>query len=92
MTSWRFIDKYRKLLKPGGIIHLKTDSDLLFEFTTEEIKEREYEPLLITWDLYNDLSDDIDQVTRDIFHIKTHYEELFTERVSVIKYCKFKVS
>ena len=92
LTSWRFIDKYRKLLKPGGIIHLKTDSDLLFEFTTEEIKEREYEPLLITWDLYNDISDDIDQVTRDIFHIKTHYEKLFTERGSVIKYCKFKVS
>jgi tRNA (guanine-N7-)-methyltransferase len=47
---------------------------------------------LITCDLYNDLSDDIDQVTRDIFHIKTHYEKLFTERGSVIKYCKFKVS
>lgn len=91
LTAWRFIDRYRKLLKPGGIIHLKTDSDLLFEFTTDEIKERNYEPLLITWDLYNDLSQDIDAKTKEIFHIKTHYEKLFTARGSVIKYCKFRV-
>lgn len=92
LTSPHFIEKYRKLLKPGGIVHLKTDSDLLFEYTTDEIKEKGYEPLLITWDLYNDLSQELDSVTKEILHIKTHYEKLFTARGSVIKYCKFKIN
>lgn len=92
LSSPNFIKKYNVMLKPGGIIHMKTDSDLLFEYTTDEIKDKKYESLLVTWDLYNDLSPDIDEKTKEIFHIKTHYEKLFTSRGSVIKYCKFKIS
>ena len=86
-----FIERYKKILKPGGIVHLKTDSDLLFEYTEEQIGEQNYECLELTWDLYGELPENIDPVTRDIFHIKTHYEKLFTSRGSVIKYCKFKI-
>ena len=39
LTSPLFIERYRKILKPGGIIHVKTDSDVLFEYTEEQIKE-----------------------------------------------------
>jgi tRNA (guanine-N7-)-methyltransferase len=92
LSSKPFIDRYRKILKPGGIIHLKTDSDLLFESTDEEIKTHGYECLELTWDLYGTLPANLDEKTRDILHIKTHYEKLFTARGSVIKYCKFKVS
>lgn len=91
LTSPNFIEKYRKLMKPGGIVHLKTDSDLLFEYTTSQIKEKGYEELLVNWDLYNEMGENLDQMTKDIFHIKTHYEKLFTSRGSVIKYCKFKI-
>ena len=70
---------------------MKTDSDLLFEYTEEQIAEQNYECLELTWDLYGELPENIDPVTRDIFHIKTHYEKLFTSRGSVIKYCKFKI-
>ncbi|MDX1642366.1 MAG: tRNA (guanosine(46)-N7)-methyltransferase TrmB, partial [Balneolaceae bacterium] len=38
LTSPKFLDIYRKVLKPGSQIHLKTDSDLLFEFTLETIE------------------------------------------------------
>ncbi len=91
LTSPNFIEKYRKLMKPGGIVHLKTDSDLLFKYTTKEIKSKGYEELLVNWDLYNEMGENLDQMTKDIFHIKTHYEKLFTSRGSVIKYCKFKI-
>jgi tRNA (guanine-N7-)-methyltransferase len=91
LSSKPFIERYRKLLKPGGIIHMKTDSDLLFEFTEQEIKEREYECLELTWDLYAELPENLDTQTKDIFHIKTHYEQLFTKRGSTIKYCKFRI-
>lgn len=71
---------------------MKTDSDLLFKYTDEQIKEHAYELLELTWDLYGELPENIDQQTRAIFHIKTHYEKLFTAKGSVIKYCRFKIN
>ena len=91
LSSKPFIARYRQFLKPGGIVHMKTDSDLLFEFTEDEIKEN-YEKLELTWDLYNELPENLDAVTKEIFHIKTHYEQLFTQKGSIIKYCKFKIN
>lgn len=92
LTSNYFIERYRQILKPGGIVHLKTDSDVLFESTLDEIKEHKYELLESTWDLYGEMNENLDQTTKDIFHIKTHYENLFVSKGSVIKYCKFKIS
>ncbi|MDG1429788.1 MAG: tRNA (guanosine(46)-N7)-methyltransferase TrmB [Crocinitomicaceae bacterium] len=92
LSSKIFMDRYREILKPGGTIHMKTDSDLLFEFTEELIKEENYDLIELTWDLYGDLPENIDPITRDIFHIKTHYEKLFTAKGAVIKYCKFRIS
>jgi tRNA (guanine-N7-)-methyltransferase len=92
LSSPPFIERYRKILKPGGIVHMKTDSDLLFEYTEEQIKSQKYECLELTWDLYGEIPEKIDPITRDIFHIKTHYEKLFTAKGSVIKYCKFKIN
>lgn len=92
LSSPPFIERYKKILKPGGIVHMKTDSDLLFEYTEEQIKEHNYELLELTWDLYGELPENIDPQTREIFHIKTHYEKLFTAKGSVIKYVKFKIN
>jgi tRNA (guanine-N7-)-methyltransferase len=92
LTSKYFIDKYKTILKAGGLVHLKTDSDVLFESTLEQIEEHKYELLESTWDLYAEMDQNLDQTTKDIFHIKTHYEKLFTSRGSVIKYCKFKIN
>lgn len=91
LSSPLFIERYKKILKPQGVIHMKTDSDVLFEYTEEQIKEHGYECLELTWDLYGSLPESIDAQTREIFHIKTHYEKLFTAKGSVIKYCRFKI-
>src|SRR6187549_1152561 len=37
LTSAPFLERYRCILKPGGIMHLKTDSWLLYEFTLDVI-------------------------------------------------------
>jgi tRNA (guanine-N7-)-methyltransferase len=92
LSSPPFIERYRKILKKGGLVHMKTDSDLLFEYTEEQINEAPYECIELTWDLYNEIPEKIDPVTREIFHIKTHYEKLFTAKGSVIKYAKFKIN
>ena len=91
-SSRTFIEKYLKFLKPAGIIHLKTDSDLLFESTLDEIKEFNYDLLESTWNLYGEMEEDLNKDTKEILSIKTYYEELFSSKGFDIKYCKFKVS
>jgi tRNA (guanine-N7-)-methyltransferase len=39
LTSPKHIDVYRKILKPGGTINLKTDSDILYRYTLDVIEE-----------------------------------------------------
>lgn len=91
LSSKWFIDKYRKFLKPGGIVHLKTDSDLLFESTLEQIDEHKYNCMLSSWDLYEELVENLDHDTREILEIKTHYEKIFSAKGYKIKYCKFTI-
>lgn len=91
LSSAAFIARYRQFLKKGGVIHLKTDSDLLFESTLAEIEDNHYTLLESTWDLYDEYSDFLSNKMRDILHIKTHYEKLFSAKGFKIKYCSFTV-
>ncbi len=90
LTSTLFINRYRKFLKPGGLIHLKTDSSVLFDSTIEQIKLNKYELVDLRPDLYATVKEGDEE--QKIFSIKTHYETLFTKRGHVIKYCCFKIN
>ena len=90
LTSTLFINRYRKFLKPGGLIHLKTDSSVLFDSTMEQIKLNKYELVDLRPDLYATVKEGDKE--QKIFSIKTHYETLFTKRGHVIKYCCFKIN
>jgi tRNA (guanine-N7-)-methyltransferase len=91
LTSSLFINRYRQFLKKGGIVHLKTDSDILFESTEHEIRNNQYNCIQSSWDLYGELIENLDQETQDILHIRTHYETVFSEKGFKIKYCKFRI-
>jgi tRNA (guanine-N7-)-methyltransferase len=91
LTAKVFIERYRQILKAGGIVHLKTDSDILFEFTEEEILTNKYPHELISWNIYQDLDKLSTDEEKEILQIKTHYETLFTAKGSVIKYAKFRI-
>lgn len=91
LTSPEFLTRYRSILKPAGNIHVKTDSDLLFESTEEVLKALDLTVEYLTWDLYNQLPEHSDEKMNDILHIKTHYERLFTSRGSKIKYARFRL-
>lgn len=91
LSSSLFINRYRKFLKPGGTIHMKTDNDLLFDFTMEEIELHGYSIIDYRPDLYASLMGAEDSVENTIFRIKTHYETLFHAKGHVIKYVSFKV-
>ena len=91
LTSPLFIGRYRKFLKKNGLVHVKTDSDILFQYTEEQIKEEGYKCHALTWDLYGSFQEKLADKEKEIFNIKTHYEELFTSKGSVIKYCCFEI-
>ena len=54
LTSTYFMERYRKFLVDGGIIHLKTDSNFLFTYTTYMVEHNALPLLFRTEDLYGD--------------------------------------
>lgn len=90
LTSKMFMDRFKQILKPNGIIHLKTDSDILFESTEEQIKEHGYKCDVFTWDVYGDFMSTIPQEEQEVLSIKTNYENIFSQKGFKIKYCQIK--
>ena len=54
LSSTYFMERYRKFLVDGGIIHLKTDSNFLFTYTTYMVEHNALPVLFRTEDLYGD--------------------------------------
>lgn len=92
LSSTEFINRYKKFLKPNGIIHLKTDNTLLYDFTLEEIEENKYDLLTSSYNIYEKDWDSFNQETQEVLSIKTHYEKLFSDKGFKIKYCAFRVN
>ncbi len=87
LTSTFFMERYRRFLVDGGIIHLKTDSNFLFTYTSYMVDENHFPVLFRTADLYH--ADGMDDDTRRILSIRTYYESMWMERGLPIKYMKF---
>jgi tRNA (guanine-N7-)-methyltransferase len=85
LTSPRFIDLYKKLVKSGSYIRLKTDNTKLFEYTVEEMSTRaDIVDFRYTDDIYNS------DLRGECFDIKTRYEEEFAAKGEKIKYLRFR--
>ena len=54
LTSKQFFERYDVILKKDGIVAFKTDNDLLFQFSLEQVPEAGWELIEQTWDLHND--------------------------------------
>ncbi|MBO9700661.1 MAG: tRNA (guanosine(46)-N7)-methyltransferase TrmB [Sporocytophaga sp.] len=84
LTYPRYIDSYLKILKPGGILHLKTDNLQLHEYTLavmENYKDR-IKSIIHTEDLYNS------PMLSDHYGIQTTYERRFLMENALINYLK----
>ncbi|MES5168317.1 tRNA (guanosine(46)-N7)-methyltransferase TrmB [Prevotella melaninogenica] len=98
LTSTFFMNRYRRFLIDGGIVHLKTDSNFLFTYTTYMVNVNQLLVLFRTEDLYgNELSEgrvaenQMDEKIREILGIHTYYENQWIERGLNIKYMKFQL-
>jgi tRNA (guanine-N7-)-methyltransferase len=83
LTSPGFLKTYRRLLRPKGKVHLKTDDDPFFAYTLESLKEEKCVIHRITLDLHSESADD------EILSLKTTYERRHLEAGRTIKYLCF---
>jgi tRNA (guanine-N7-)-methyltransferase len=83
LTSPMFLDRYRKFLKNGGLVHLKTDSRLLHDYTLNIINTNQYTLLSSYSDIAVQNSDD------ELLGIKTFYETQYIAKGIPITYLKF---
>ena len=89
LTSTYFMERYRRFLVDGGIVHVKTDSNFLFTYTTYMVEHNRLPLLFRMEDLYH--TEYIDEETRRILSIKTYYESQWIERGLNIRYMKFRL-
>ena len=88
LSSPLFLERYRSFMKPGGIIHLKTDSRFLYEYTRSLCEVNGLRILAQTTDLYNQPAAGVKPVVREV---QTFYEKLFLEQGYPITYLSFVI-
>ena len=86
LTSPEFLNLYRKILKPNGLVHLKTDNDILHDFTLRLLIFNNIEIVSHSNDLYNS------ELIDNVLSIKTFYENKFLSHNENINYISFKLS
>ncbi len=86
LTAPNFLNAYRKILKPGGFVHLKTDEPNLYEFSLEVLAEDPQVNIL-----YQD--DDIYAKVLPFpeLETKTYYENMHLAEGKKIKYIRFTI-
>lgn len=85
LTSPRFLKLYQHILKPGGIIHLKTDNRPLMDYSVETIENQGGTVLTLTHDLYQS------EWKNDHHGIQTYFENKFTAKGFSINYLRFQL-
>jgi tRNA (guanine-N7-)-methyltransferase len=86
LTSPFFLDFYRKILIPNGFIHLKTDSELLFNYTIDVINELDYTITDKQLDIHSS------ERLQESLRIETYYEKIWKEKNFKIYYIKFQLN
>lgn len=83
LTSEKYLTGYQRILKAGGIIEIKTDNNMLFEFTLHGVKHKNFEII--------DLSRDLHKSELVAKRFMTEYEENFSHKGLAINYLKVRV-
>ncbi len=88
LTSTFFMARYQQIVRPEGLIHLKTDSPFLYTYTAEMLRVNGYKVLVNTDNLYRPLTlkDRCAEGLRDATALQTHYEQQWLDRGMKIKY------
>lgn len=91
ITSPKFIERYKRILKPGSIINVKSDSQFLYDVSKEGYIENGYEILLDSQDVYGELVNRVSDELRAALEIKTFYEQRWLAEGKTIKFLQLKL-
>lgn len=83
LTSTRFMELYASVAKPSAIVHLKSDSPFLYEYTRRMAEANGLHLIADTSDLYADPNPTLPEALREI---RTFYEQQWLDRGLSIKY------
>jgi tRNA (guanine-N7-)-methyltransferase len=89
LTHPDFLERYKKILKKDGVIHLKTDSEFLHGYTLGLLQGYGHEIITAHHDIYG--APEYEQGTPHLREIKTYYESLFSALGKTITYIKFRI-
>ena len=86
MTNSEFLQLYKKILKPNGIVNLKTDSEFMHGYTLGLLHGEGHEILYANHNVYvNEGS------PKEVTDFQTFYEKQYLEKNKAITYIKFKI-
>ena len=86
LTNTEFLQKYKHILKPDGIINLKTDSEFMHGYTLGLLHGEGHEILHANHDVYKN-----EYSPQEVIGIQTFYEKQYLEQEKPITYIKFRV-
>lgn len=86
LTNLDFLDRYKKILKPGGYVHLKTDSEFMHGYTLGVLQALGYPIEYAHHDVYSN-----EYSPSDVIQIQTFYEKQYLEENKRITYIKFQL-
>jgi tRNA (guanine-N7-)-methyltransferase len=85
LTATRYLNSYKQVIKDGAIIHLKTDSTPLFEFSLRSLRDNSCTVEETIDDVHND------EERHEDLYIKTNYEKKHLADNRIIKYVRFSL-
>lgn len=97
LTSPLFLERYRSFMKPGGIVHLKTDSMFLHRYSRAVAERNGLRILGCTEDLYGTPQSDRhlpglpSETVEALYEVQTFYEKMFLEQGYKITYLSFVI-
>lgn len=86
MTNSAFLDNYKKILKPNGLMHLKTDSEFMHGYTLGLLHGLGYEVLYANHNIYKN-----EGAPAEVTGIQTFYESQYLEVNKSITYIQFRI-
>mgnify|MGYP000277306398 CR=1 FL=1 len=86
LTNADFLEKYKKILAPEGLIHLKTDSEFLHGYTLGLLHGLGYEILYANHHIYRN-----EGAPAEVLAIQTTYEKIYLAQGKPITYIRFRL-
>ncbi|WP_179337186.1 tRNA (guanosine(46)-N7)-methyltransferase TrmB [Winogradskyella ludwigii] len=87
MTNLKFLERYEKVLKPDGLMHLKTDSEFMHGYTLGLLHGAGHEVLYANHNVYK-----LEGSPKEVTEIQTFYESQYLEKDKAITYIRFKIN